>query len=257
MATVPNITISNLDRPPLKMQMYDAPGVMNSTWQRWFDSVWSRVGGASGNLIYDSASSSQTVSSLEPQLYAIRAELESQLTGILLTVIEQVQAEAFDPTGLISDIANQPVDFNPLETDVAQLLALAYDNAPVKSVFGRIGDVVATEGDYSLTLLSDVTIAAPASNQVLRYNGTNWANSAPTIVAPGYEEVVATAAQTVINTTVGTTSKGSGKAYLQVYVNGVFQQEGATKAYTVTGANQLTFNAGLALNDDVVIYSYS
>lgn len=40
----------------------------------------------------------------------------------------------------------------------------------VTSVFGRTGAVVATEGDYSLTQLSDVTITSPSNGQVLKYN---------------------------------------------------------------------------------------
>ena len=46
----------------------------------------------------------------------------------------------------------------------------------VSSVFGRTGAVVATEGDYSLTQLSDVTLTSPANGQVLKYNGTAWIN---------------------------------------------------------------------------------
>jgi hypothetical protein len=46
----------------------------------------------------------------------------------------------------------------------------------VTSVFGRTGAVVATEGDYSLTQLSDVTITTPTNGQVLKYNGTAWVN---------------------------------------------------------------------------------
>jgi len=46
----------------------------------------------------------------------------------------------------------------------------------VTSVFGRTGAVVATEGDYSLTQLSDVTITSPTTGQVLKYNGTIWIN---------------------------------------------------------------------------------
>jgi hypothetical protein len=52
----------------------------------------------------------------------------------------------------------------------------------VSSVFGRTGAVVATEGDYSLTQLSDVTITTPSSGQVLRYSGTAWVNSTETYV---------------------------------------------------------------------------
>ena len=50
----------------------------------------------------------------------------------------------------------------------------------VTSVFGRTGVVVAAEGDYSLTQLSDVTLSSPSNGQVLSYNGTAWVNSAAT-----------------------------------------------------------------------------
>ena len=46
----------------------------------------------------------------------------------------------------------------------------------VTSVFGRTGAVVATEGDYTLTQLGDVTITTPSTGQVLKYNGTIWVN---------------------------------------------------------------------------------
>ena len=47
----------------------------------------------------------------------------------------------------------------------------------INSVFGRIGNIVATEGDYTLTQLGDVTLTSPANGQVLKYNGTQWVNS--------------------------------------------------------------------------------
>ena len=50
----------------------------------------------------------------------------------------------------------------------------------VTSVFGRTGAVVATEGDYTLTQLGDVTITTPANGQVLKYNGTTWVNGTDT-----------------------------------------------------------------------------
>jgi hypothetical protein len=49
-------------------------------------------------------------------------------------------------------------------------------SAPVTSVFGRTGAVVAAEGDYSLTQLYDVTISSPTNGQVIKYNGTAWVN---------------------------------------------------------------------------------
>jgi hypothetical protein len=50
----------------------------------------------------------------------------------------------------------------------------------VSSVFGRTGAVVAAEGDYSLTQLSDVTLSSPSNGQVLKYNGTSWVNGTDT-----------------------------------------------------------------------------
>lgn len=55
-----------------------------------------------------------------------------------------------------------------------------YDTAPVTSVFGRTGDVVASEGDYNLGQLGDVTITSPSTNQVLKYNGSAWVNGTDT-----------------------------------------------------------------------------
>jgi hypothetical protein len=52
------------------------------------------------------------------------------------------------------------------------------DTAPVTSVFGRTGDVVAAEGDYNLNQLGDVTITTATNGQVLKYNGTAWVNAA-------------------------------------------------------------------------------
>ena len=63
---------------------------------------------------------------------------------------------------------------------------------PVDSVFTRTGAVVATEGDYSLTLLSDVTaisgtgstvalatFTALGTNDFPQWSGTNWVNASP------------------------------------------------------------------------------
>jgi hypothetical protein len=50
----------------------------------------------------------------------------------------------------------------------------------VSSVFGRTGNVVAQEGDYTLTQIGDVTLTSPSNGQVLKYNGTAWVNSSDT-----------------------------------------------------------------------------
>lgn len=52
----------------------------------------------------------------------------------------------------------------------------------VYSVFGRVGNVVAQDGDYTLTQLGDVTITSPLSGQALVYNGTSWVNNTETYV---------------------------------------------------------------------------
>lgn len=122
------------------------------------------------------------------------------------------------------------------------------------SIQNLSGTLPVTKGGTGLTTFG-------TAGQVLATNATadglEWI-TAPTggSTAPNYEEFVATAGQTVFNTTMTTTAKGAGKAYLQVFVNGVFQMEGASKSFTVTGSNQITFNAGLALNDDVAIYGF-
>ena len=161
---------------------------------------------------------------------------------------------------------------------------LTYDDAS-----GTIGlEVVPGGGVSVINDLTDVTITSVATDDMLVYSGGNWINTpAPEYIqdaigtaitngtqsgivvtytdgsdaidfeaAPDYEEFSASASQTVFNTTLATTANGSGKSYLQVFVNGVYQQEGASKAYQVTGANQITFNAGLTASDDVVIYSF-
>lgn len=298
--------VTNLPPVPDKFPMYrKGTDVMSTEWVRWFQALRDRVGGASGSIIYDNANSSQITSSLEPQLFAIKADIENQLTGILLTIIEQIQEQTFDPSALLTE-------------NIAGFIQQSIEQSPVQSVFGRTGAVTSQEGDYNLNLLGDVTLTSPTTNQVLQYNGTDWVNatvsgssisgtvavtnggtglssltannvilgngtSSPTFVAPGttgnvltsngttwvssspsvtasapyYEEFVATAGQTVFNTTINTTAKSGGRSYIQVFRNGIFQQEGATKQYTVTGANQITLNSGAVLNDDIVIYSWS
>lgn len=307
-------------KPDIRVRLDPVPDKFRNDSEVWrfLNQLRDRVGGNSGNLIYDTVQDANTAAALEPLIFAISQEVENRVEGAVRSIIEQLQEQNIDISGLLTDTQDtrpepeQPDDY----LSIGGIIQAAISNAPVSSVFGRTGDVVAVEGDYDLTELGDVTLTAPASNQVLKYNGSVWINdavpagalsgivpvanggtgastltannvilgngtTAVTFVAPGtsgnvltsngttwtstaiptqapdYEEFVASAAQTVFNTTLTTTAKAAGKAYLQIFVNGIFQQEGATKEYTVTGATQITFNAGLALNDDVVIYSYT
>jgi len=114
---------------------------------------------------------------------------------------------------------------------------------------------------------------ATGGGQYLYFNANRWPTTAGssgqvlttdplgilswTTFAPHYEEQVAGASQTVFNTTLQTLAKTSLQAYLQVFVNGIFQQEGAARQFTVTGPNQITFNTAVPASSDVVIYGYA
>jgi hypothetical protein len=76
------------------------------------------------------------------------------------------------------NVTNEIVDVNATTQQIDINVAGAYPIPnPVLSVFGRTGEVVATEGDYTLTQLGDVTLTSPSNGQVLKYNGTAWVNS--------------------------------------------------------------------------------
>ena len=96
-----------------------------------------------------------------------------------------------------------------------------YDTAPVTSVFGRTGDVVAIEGDYNLTQLGDVTITSPSTNQVLKYNGTAWVNGTDTDTGLTSVGLTMPAAFTVSNSpltsngTIAVSGAGTGAQYIK------------------------------------------
>ena len=96
-----------------------------------------------------------------------------------------------------------------------------YDTAPVTSVFGRTGAVVATEGDYNLGQLGDVTITSPSTNQVLKYNGSAWVNGTDTDTGLTSVGLTMPAAFTVSNSpltsngTLAVTAAGTGAQYIK------------------------------------------
>ncbi len=76
------------------------------------------------------------------------------------------------------NVTSEPVVVNVTE-EIIQVSPIsgAYPlPSTVYSVFGRTGSVVAQEGDYDLSKLSDVVLLDLANNDVLSYNGTNWVN---------------------------------------------------------------------------------
>ncbi|CAB5195092.1 hypothetical protein UFOVP174_54, partial [uncultured Caudovirales phage] len=107
----------------------------------------------------------------------------------------------------------------------------------VYSVFGRTGNVVAAEGDYTLTQLADVTITSPISGQALVYNGTSWVNNTETYVG-----TVTSVAATV---PTGLTITGS-----PITTSGTLAF-GLQTGYSIpTTANQATWTT--AYNDSIV-----
>lgn len=136
---------------------------------------------------------------------------------------------------------------SPVSTDI---IITPGKNLNVQTPLGNIilNNVVWPDGTVSPT--PGMYLGVSALNTLQFY-------TLPSSAAPDYEHFTATAAQTIFNTIAPTVANGAGKAYLQIFVNGVKQIEGVTKSYQVTGANQVTFNAGLNLNDDVEFYAYS
>jgi len=82
------------------------------------------------------------------------------------------------------------------------------------------------------------------------------------ISAPQYEKQIIAGTPTVVNTTVPTTAVTAGNATLQVYRNGMLQEENisggaiSTEDFDVTGTNQLTFATALVNADKIIIYSF-
>lgn len=107
----------------------------------------------------------------------------------------------------------------------------------VYSVFGRIGNVVAEDGDYDLTQLGDVTITGPLTGQSLIYNGTSWVNSTET-----YTGTVTSVAMT---TPTGLTVSGS-----PITTSGTLALALATDYSIPTTASQATWDN--AYNNSIV-----
>jgi hypothetical protein len=117
--------------------------------------------------------------------------------------------------------------------------------------------------------LQDGKLIIDSSNgNLITYTGGNrFTLTGGGALQPEYELQEASAGsplQTVFNTTVATVSNyaSGNELHLQVFVNGLLQLENlpgspiGTKAYSVTGANQITFNVGVVANADVAIHAF-
>jgi hypothetical protein len=120
----------------------------------------------------------------------------------------------------------------------------------VYSVYGRTGNVVAQEGDYTLTLLGDVAIVTPSTGQVLRYNGTAWVNNTESYV--GTVTSVAATVPTGLTiagspiTTSGTLAFGLDTGYV-IPLQATLDAK-ALKATTISTTAPLTGGGDLSAN---------
>jgi hypothetical protein len=133
-----------------------------------------------------------------------------------------------------------------------------YDTAPVTSVFGRTGDVVATEGDYNLTQLGDVTITSPTTNQVLKYNGSAWVNGIDTDTGLTSVGLTMPTAFTVSNsplTSNGTIAvTGAGTTAQYVRGDGTLATFPSTTNEALTLIREVYNESGATLTKGTVVY---
>ena len=126
--------------------------------------------GTSGAATYDSATGIFNI----PQYQGGVTSFNTRTGAISLLSADVTTALGYTPVTNARTLSINGVTYD-LTADRSWTIA-----AGVTSVFGRTGAVVATEGDYTLTQLGDVTITTPANGQVLKYNGTTWVNGTDT-----------------------------------------------------------------------------
>jgi len=182
------------------------------------------------------------------------------------------------------DVANSAVKISHadtssvtnLDTSAAQVIdTLTFDTyGHVQTVTTRnltpadIG-ASATGHTHALDDLSDVVITSPSTNQVLKYNGTNWVNGTDTggvtTTIAFIEGSTATTIDLDANTGVVKDRNGNNVAFtlptdldkFEVYRNGVQQYRSGTvttRDYQLNaGTNEITFAIALVASESVLI----
>jgi len=101
----------------------------------------------------------------------------AQLPSYVDDVLEFANLASFPTTGT-SGVIYLALDTNIIyRWSGSTYIQISSNN--VLSVFGRTGAITPQEGDYSFTQLSDVNLTSPTVGQIIRNNGTAWANWTP------------------------------------------------------------------------------
>ena len=148
----------------------------------------------------------------------------------------------------IINVTDEIIEINVTEEVVtiqAPTGAYPLPNA-VNSVFGRVGNIIATEGDYTLTQLGDVTLTSPANGQVLKYNGTQWVNSTDADTGITTLNTLTALSQTFATGTSGTDFNISSASSTHTFN---FPSASATNRGLLTSADWSNFNT--AYNDSI------
>ena len=148
----------------------------------------------------------------------------------------------------IINVTDEIIEINVTEEVIniqAPTGAYPFPNA-VNSVFGRVGAIVAAEGDYNLTQLGDVTLTSPANGQVLKYNGTQWVNSTDADTGITTLNTLTALSQTFATGTSGTDFNISSATSTHTFN---FPTASATNRGLLSSANWSNFNT--AYNDSI------
>ena len=159
-----------------------------------------------------------------------------------------------------------------LQSDGTNASWIAPPSSPVTSVFGRTGAVVSAANDYtfaqlantpttlagygitdaaalnhthSFSTLNDFTVSAPATGQILTYNGTKWVNQAPAVGTNGTVTSVSVVAS---NGFIGTVANPTTTPAITISTSasGMLKGNGTAIAAATTGIDYSAGTSALA-----------